>query len=44
MENHNILDKYQLQQRISSKKDWDYLYLAVGLGGEVGELQNWESM
>ena len=34
------MEKYQLHQKNTTQKDWSLLYLAVGLGGEVGELLN----
>lgn len=36
----NIITKYSEFQQSSSKQDWDINYLAIGLGGEVGELLN----
>tara|TARA_B100001094_G_C18150607_1_gene783471 strand:- start:1141 stop:1416 length:276 start_codon:yes stop_codon:yes gene_type:complete len=32
--------KYQSFQKKTQKKDFDLKYLALGLGGEVGEVQN----
>lgn len=36
----NILEKYSEFQQNTQKKQFDIKYMALGLGGEVGEVQN----
>lgn len=36
----NILDKYALIQKNTEIKQFNIQYMALGLGGEVGEVQN----
>ena len=36
----NILEQYQLFQKETSIKNYNLTYLALGLGGEIGEVQN----
>lgn len=36
----NILDEYTLVQKNTEIKQFDIQYMALGLGGEVGEVQN----
>lgn len=36
----DILEKYEEFQLKTQKKDFDLKYMALGLGGEVGEVQN----
>ena len=40
MNNDNILDTYITFQKKTEKREFDLKYMAVGLGGEVGEILN----
>tara|TARA_X000000950_G_C13417559_1_gene458805 strand:- start:133 stop:471 length:339 start_codon:yes stop_codon:yes gene_type:complete len=35
-----ILEKYELFQKSTEKREFDIKYFALGIGGEVGEVQN----
>ena len=36
----DLLTEYEVFQKLTQKKDFDLKYFALGLGGEVGEVQN----